>query len=254
MRIRSLALALLLPASSLLAACGGGGVTVRVMSSTEDGEATPVEDNVVTFVPYDRDSIFGQLAQQAEEPEPRPSEDLRDQIDQVIEARNAWRQAEQEWQSLRDSLRNLRSQMEGLDRRSSEYLELFQQFDGLEGEVQTLESRKDERFARFDSLQKATVERQDSLRAVVTAWEEDAFRDYVDITDSILRERGVEIRRDTTGAEGYATVSLPGGDWWAFTRAAPGPYEELYWNKLIQPGQVDTLVLNRENAEVRLRL
>jgi hypothetical protein len=254
MRIRSLALALLVPASALLAACGGGEVTVRVMSSTEDGEASPVEDNVVTFVPYDRDSIFQVMSQQADQAEPQPSEELREQINQVIDARNSWRQAEQEWQELRDSLKTIRSQMEGLDRRSREYLELFDQFEQLEKRVNGLENRKDQQFARFDSLQQATVERQDSLRAVITSWEDDAFRGYVDVTDSILREKGAEIRRDTTGTDGYASVSLPAGDWWVFTRTAPGPYEELYWNLRIQAGQVDTLVLNRENAEVRLRL
>lgn len=253
MRFRSLALALLVPATAVLAACGGQEVTVRVMSSTAQGEASPVEEAEVTFVPYDRDSIFEAMAQRTDEAEPTPSEDLQSQIEQVMEAQRRWRDAEQEWATLRDSLKNLRSQMDGLDRRSREYLQLFEQFDQLEGRVGGLESRKDRFFSRFDSLQQATIERQDSLRAVITSWEEEAFRGYVDVTDSILQVKGAEIRRDTTDTRGYATVNLPGDDWWVFTRTSPGPYEELYWNLKIAP-ETDTLVLDRENAEVRLKL
>lgn len=258
MRFRFLALVVLVAVTPLLAACGGGEVTVRVMSSSSaDAESTPVEGAEVTFVPYDRDSIFEALAARAEEPEPEPSEELQSAIDRVVEARRQWRQAEERWSGLRDSLKSLRSQMDGLDRTSKEYLELFDQFDRLEGRVNQLDAEKNRLFERFDSLQTATVDRQDSLRAVIQTWEEEAFRAYVPVTDTLLQERGVdpdEIPRDTTGADGYATVSLPSGDWWAFTRTTPGPYEELYWNLPVQPGQGDTLVLNRENAAVRLQL
>lgn len=254
-RVRSFALAVAVAALPALAACGGGEVTVRVMSGAEGGESTPVEDTEVTFVPYDRDSIFDELSARAEEPEPEPSEELESAIQEVVDARREWRQAEQDWTRLRDSLKSLRSQMEGLDRTSREYLELFDRFEALETRVNELSAQKDRLFARFDSLQTATVDRQDSLRAVIQSWEEQAFRDYVPITDSILEERGIEeIPRDTTDADGYATVTLPGGEWWVFTRSTPGPYEELYWNEHVVPGQTDTLVLDRENAEVRLQL
>lgn len=257
MRLRSLALAVLVVALPLLAACGGGEVTVRVMSSTEDGEATPVEDAEVTFLPYDRDSVFSVLAERAEEAEPKPPAELKDQVQQVIDAQSEWRAAEERWANLRDSLKSLKSRMDGLDRTSKEYLQLFEQFNQLEERVNQLEARKDRLFDRFDSLQKATIQRQDSMRAVIQSWEEEAYRNYIPITDSLLRQRGVdpqEIPRDTTDAQGYAEVSLPGGDWWVYTRTSPGPYEELYWNEHIVPGQVDTLVLNRDNAEVRLKL
>lgn len=256
MRFRTLALAALVAVLPALAACGGGEVTVRVMSSSSaDEEATPVEDVEVTFVPYDRDSIFDELTERAEEPEPQPSEELQSAIDEVVDARREWRQAEQEWSGLRDSLKTLRDRMNGLDRTSKEYLDLFDQFDQLEGRVNQLDAEKDRLFERFDSLQTATVDRQDSLRAVIDSWEEEAFRDYVPITDTILQERGVEdITRDTTDADGHVTVNLPDGAWWVFTRTTPGPYEELYWNLPVEPGQGDTLVLNRENAEIRLQL
>lgn len=255
MRSRPLLLALSVAALPLLAACDGGTVTVQVLSGPPDAEGAPVEDLEVSFLPYDRDSIFQVLTERADDPEPQISDELQEDLDEVIAAQREWREAEQEWADLREELRRISRQMEGLDRRSREYLDLFQRFDELEPRVQQLERRKDRLFQRFDSLQQTTLARTDSLRAVIDSWEEEAFRGYMDITDSLMAERGVEeIPRDTTGAEGYATVNLPGGDWWVYTRTATGPYEELYWNIHVIPSETDTLILNRENAEIRMRL
>lgn len=255
MRIRSLLLALIVPLSGLLAACGGGEVTVRVTGGTEGGEMTPVPDAEVTFVPYDRDSIFSAMAQQADEPEPVIPQELRDQFDLVVEAQQEWRDTEQQWSDARDELQRIRGRMDGLDERSREYLQLFERFNEVEERVNRLDARRQQLFERFDSLQKATVERADSVRAVLANWEEEAFRGYMDITDSILRAKGIEdVVRDTTGADGHVTVTLPSGEWWVFTFHNPGPFEELYWNLPVDPAQTDTLVLDRENAEVRPRL
>lgn len=256
MRIRPLLLALTVPLTGLLAACGGGEVTVRVMSGPEGGELAAVENTEVTFVPYDRDSIFDAMSQRAEEPEPQIPQELRNQFDQVIEAQQAWREAESQWNNARDELQQIRSRMDGLDERSREYLQLFERFDQVEQRVNSLDARRQNLFERFDSLQKTTVNRADSLRAIITSWEENAFRGYVDVTDSILRAKGIEeVVTDTTGAQGYVSVRLPeGGDWWVFTRHYPGPFEELYWNVQLDPAQADTLVLDRGNAESRPRL
>lgn len=251
MRASALTLVLALSASVLLAACGGGEVVVKATASTEAGEASPVEDMVVTFLPYDRDSIFDALDRQAETPPPEIPQSLRDQFDEVIEAQRVWRDAEDEWSSVRDSLEILSEQMEGLDRTSREYMEAFDQFEQLEGQVGALERRKDRLFQRFDSLQRAVVDRSDSVRAAIRNWEEDAYYGYVDLTDSIVRARGKEIHRDTTDARGIARASLPAGDWWVYARTTPGPYEELYWNLHVVPSEVDTLELSRENAELR---
>lgn len=251
MRARPLTLVLALSASALLAACGGGEVVVKATSSTEAGEASPVEDMVVTFLPYDRDSIFDALDQQAETQRPEIPQSLRDQFDQVMEAQREWNDAEDAWNRVRDSLETLSGQMEGLDRTSTEYMRLFDRFEALEGRVGAMERRKDRLFQRFDSLQRAVVQRSDSVRAEIRNWEEEAYHGYVDLTDSILRAENVEIRRDTTDAQGIASASISSGDWWIYARTAPGPYEELYWNIHVMPGQVDTVRLSRENAEVR---
>jgi hypothetical protein len=218
-----------------------------------DTAQQPVEDLVLTFLPYDRDSIFDALTERASEPEPQPPEDLVDQYEEVQEAQQTWREAESRWAVLRDSLKTLTQQMEGLDRRSREYLQLFERYNELEGQERQLNSQKDRLFERFDSLQKSTVSRADSMEAVIGAWEEVAFEDYTGITDSILEARGVEIQVDTTRADGYASVNLPGGEWWAYTRYQL-PFEELYWNLRVDTLFGDTIILSRENAEVRRRM
>lgn len=256
MRTRSLLLVLVISAAGFLSACGGGQVTVRVMSGPEGAEAAPAEDVEITFLPFDRDSIFEAMASREDTPEPEISEDLRQQYDQVIEAQQAWRDAEQLWSEARDELRRIRNRMQGLDERSREYLQLFEQFNQTEQQVNQLNARRQQLFQRFDSLQKATVARADSVRAVIASWEEEAFRGYTEITDSILQAKGIEeLPVDTTGADGYASARLPsGGDWWVYARHTPGPFEELYWNVRIVPSETDTLVLDRENAESRIRL
>lgn len=254
MRSRAWLLSCLAPALLLLTACDGGSTTVQVMAGPSTGEAQPVEDVVVEFLPYDRDSIFEAMAGRADEPEPTIPQDLREQFDEVIEAQQTWRQAEARWSQLRDSLKQLSQQMEGLDTQGREYLQLFEQFNELEKRVTALDQRRGRLFARFDSLQKATVARADSVQSVIQTWEDEAFDGYTGVVDSLLTARDVEIRTDTTDAQGYATVSLPGGDWWAYARHTPGPFEELYWNEHFVPSQADTLILDRENAEVRPRL
>lgn len=254
MRSRPWLFTLLAPAFLLLTACDGGPVTVQVSAGPATGEAQPVEDVVVQFVPYDRDSIFEAMASRAEEPEPEIPQDLREQFDQVIEAQQVWRDAESQWNRVRDSLKQLSGQMEGLDRQSREYLELFDTFNELEKRVSALDQRRAQLFGRFDSLQKATVTRADSVQSVILAWEDDAFEGYTALVDSLLEARGIEVRSDTTDGEGFATVNLPGGDWWVYARHTPGPFEELYWNFHVVPSEADTLTLERENAEVRPRL
>lgn len=254
MRSRAWLPRFLAPAVLLLAACDGGPVTVQVVAGATADDARPVEDVIVEFLPFDRDSIFEAMAARADESEPTIPQDLRDQFDEVIDAQQAWRDAEAQWSRVRDSLKQLSQQMEGLDRRGREYMELFDTFNDLENRVNALDQRRARLFASFDSLQKATVERADSVQAVIRMWEDDAFEGYTAIVDSLVEARGAEIRTDTTDASGYATVNLSGGDWWVHARHTPGPFEELYWNVHVVPSESDTLVLSRDNAETRPRL
>lgn len=239
--------------SMLLVGCGGEDVVVQISVETPAGETQLIEDQPVTFLPFDRDSIFTALAAEASEPEPEMPDDLQDTFDEVGDLRDEWRNAEQEWAQLRDSLESLSDSMEALDTRSREYREMYQAFDELEPQVQALNQQKNQAFAQFDSLQRTATQRVDSVQAVIRSWEDEAFRDYGEIVDSIMQARDAEIREDTTDAQGVARTSLPGGAWWVHTRYEL-PFEELYWNLRVDTLTVDTLRLSRENAEIRLTM
>lgn len=240
---------LLLSLAPMLAACGSQ-LTVEVR--TEAGEATqPVEDLEVQFLPFDRDSLFEAMAAQASEPEPQVPAELQTQFDSVQALQETWREAETRWNDVRDSLRQLSSRLEGLDRRSREYRELFDAFGPLERRERALNRQRQETFDTFTALQQATQTRLDSVRAVIQSWEDLAFAEYADIRDGLLESLGREIVVDTTNAEGLITRKLPGGMWWIHARVAV-PSGELYWNVPTDPAATDTLRLMPENAERRL--
>lgn len=236
-----------------LVGCGGGEVTVEVMSEGSEGELQPVADQVISFLPFDRDSIFDALDERAEEPEPEIPQDLQTAFDSVGALQERWRDAESQWAEVRDSLQQISNRLQGMDPRGREYRQLFERFNALEDRERRLNRAKNEAFERFDGIQKATLARADSLRAVREAWADLAYQDYIPILDSILEAEGKEIREDTTDAEGRVTVRLGAGQWWVHTRL-PVPFGELYWNVPIDPAEVDTLRLTPENAEERLRL
>ena len=160
-----------------------------------------------------------------------------------------WREAEGRWGEVRDNLRSLKGRLDKLDRRSREYRQLFDRFNGMEGRERSLNRRRQSSFDAFTGLQETTAARLDSVRAVIEAWEDVAFRDYADIEAALLGDLGREIIDDTTDASGLVTRSLPRGDWWVHTRVAV-PAGELYWNVPIGGG--DTLRLTPDNAQHRL--
>lgn len=237
-------------AAIVLAACGGGRLTVEVQA--EAGEETrPVEDLEVQFLPFDRDSVFEALAAMADEPEPQVPEDLRVQFDSVMVLQEAWREAEAEWSEVREELRGLSDRLQGMDPRGRQYREAFDRFNQLEGRERQLNRQRQQSFETFTTLQQAAQERMDSVRAVIESWESVAFEDFGSVRDSILEALDRQVYYDTTDATGTVTRRLPGGTWWVHTRVAI-PNGELYWNVATEPAETDTLRLTPDNAERRL--
>lgn len=250
---KPLAYALVLCALPVLAACPGDEVSVLVLTEGgQDDELRPVGNHVIDLLPYDRDSIFDVLAERAAEPEPQIPEDLRVAFDSVAQLQERWREVEERWSSVRDTLRDIAQRLEGMDARAPEYRRLFDRFNQLESRERQLNQQKNQAFERFDELQRESLGRVDSIRAVQEAWEDVAYQDYWILVDSIQEALGREARQDTTNAEGARTVRLRGSPWWVHTRVSV-PFGELYWNEPFDPSEVDTLRLTPENAERRLR-
>jgi hypothetical protein len=72
----------------------------------------------------------------------------------------------------------------------------------------------------------------DSLRRDGNAWEVSTYGGYQTITRDLQHNAMVNPVADTTDALGRAVVSLPKGTWWATARAidARDPNAEWYWN------------------------
>lgn len=254
MRHKPLLVPAMLVASLLTAACGGGQVTLQVLTESTEGEMQPEEDLVVTFLPYDRDSVFAALAESAPDPEPQVPQDLQVTFDSVTALQEQWRVADTQWAEVRDSLQRLSDRLQGMDQRSREYRELFDRFGALERRERALNGEKTQAFQAFTNLQQQALSRADSIRAVRESWADVAFQEYLSVEDSILETGGKELYQDTTNAEGVVSRRLPGGTWYVHTRIPVGMFDEYYWNVSFDPAQTDTLRLTPENAERRLRL
>lgn len=240
--------AALIAGSVLLAAGCGSSLTVEV--TTEGEEGPQAQANLpLEFLPFDRDSVFDALDQQAETPRPQMSDELQAASERVSNLQEEWRAKEAEWSEARDELRALRARLDEMGSRAPGYRQLFQQFGQLEQTERRLDRERKAAFDSFTTAQNQVSARLDSFRVVQETWADMAYADYYDIETELLDGR--EILTDTTNAEGMATLSLPGGDWWVTTRV-PVPEGEMYWN--VPVPDTDTLRLNESNGELRPRL
>ena len=164
-----------------------------------------------------------------------------------------WRTKEREWSEGRDQLQTLSDELQGLDRRSRDYMQRYEQFGELEQQVNRLESEKVALFEQFTGLQESVAARVDSFKIARDSWEESTYADYFDIEQEILKAAKAEVLADTTGADGTVRMSIPSGDWWVVSRV-PTARGELYWNVRIDPAEIETLRLTVENGEDRVRL
>jgi hypothetical protein len=252
MRVQRISTAPIIGAAIFLAACGGSDLTVEVLSDTPQG-AVPQENIEVGFYPFDRDSVFDALDAQASSPKPEIPADMVSTFEEIRSLQEQYNAKNNEWAEGRDRLQNLSRELQGLDRRSRDYMQKYEEFGDLETQVNRLEREKVELFEQFTGLQESVAVRVDSFRIARDSWEEAAYADYFDVEQDILKARKAEVMFDTTGVAGTVTRSLPGGDWWVVARV-PTPRGELYWNVKVDPSAIDTLRLGSDNGEDRVRL
>lgn len=248
MRTHRIKAALILAVAFAAAACGQD-LTVQVTTPGPEGEPQPQANLPLQFLPFDRDSVFDALDQQAETPRPEMSDDLQAASERVSNLQTEWRDAEAAWSETRDELRNIRQQLDQIDARDPDYRRLYDQFNQLERQERQLDQTRKAAFDSFTTVQGQVATRLDSFRVVRETWADDAYADYYDIETRLLD--GAEIVADTTNEQGYATLNLPTGPWWVTTRA-PVSDGEMYWNVPIP--DTDTLRLDAENATLRPRL
>lgn len=243
-----------------LTACGPGQavVTAEIQSQGPEGNSTvtrALSDLEVQLLPYNRDQVFDSLEQAHPEPEPPIPDSLLAAREEVAQAQREWRQAEARWNRLRDTLQAISQTMEQYNRGESRYVELFRQFQDMEGQLSNAEEEMNQAFERFDSLQQGIIEQSEQIRTRRQDWADDAFADAVQVIEAKIEEAGREPVIDTTDANGTVTFEAPPGQWWVHTRYEL-PYTELYWNEpiTIERGEPTEITLSRENAEERPNL
>jgi hypothetical protein len=216
------------------------------------GQPAGLDRIEITLLPYNRDSIFDALTRRAPRPRPEIPADLLALRDSLDELRRLWTEAESQWNAVRDELQRLGEQMGRMNRASREYAQAFARFTELERRYRALEQAKDAAFRRYDELQKRYATRADSVKIARFNWEEEAFAEYVTITDSLLERLGRQIYVDTTAGGGWASFKVPAGRWYVYTTYEL-PFRELYFNipVEIRAGRTDTLILTPDTAEVR---
>ena len=241
----------------VLAACGPAEVVVTAEVDVLDPETgqrvtRPASDLRVQLIPFDRDFIFDSLTAAAATPEPQLPPALAAAREEIMEARQAWSEAETQWLALRDRLQQISTEMNQYNPAEARYRDLFTQFNQLESQYARAEATKDAEFARFDELQQATFTDLEAFSASLMAWEDDAFAEWELVVSERLRELRRDIVTDTTDATGRANMQGAPGQWWVHARY-PEATDELYWNVpvTLERGEPATVTLNRQNADSR---
>lgn len=228
-------------ASSLaVAACGRPDVTVRVSIPGLDGVETPLPGAIVTFLPYDRDRILEELEAEAA---PRPHTAELDSLFRIFrEPFGAYLRATAQMQAVRrrhDSLRGSR------DDADPAVVALADSVARLERELALARTTLDR---VRDTIGPAIARyRSDSRR-----WEDTTYRDFRRLARSTSRRFLARPTADTTDAEGWATIRLTAGRWWAMAQALDpaDPNREWYWNL---PLDGDTVYLDSRTGRLRPR-
>lgn len=219
---------------------------IEVVIPGPDSVDAPVARLGLVALPYDRDSIIAAL----EARHPRPAVMTR-QLDSLFQAFRTpfavYASAAYRVQTLEQSLGHLRMTLDSLPRSSATYDSLYRIFTRLSDSVAKA------RDGRRDALEELAITRArvgfriDSLRQLMSGWEDSTYRGYDSITKALGSGLGNEPIADSTGADGSVTVRLPVGQWWIYARSwdAWDPNSEWYWNI---PVTGDHLVLDRSNG------
>jgi hypothetical protein len=236
----------LLIALFLLAACEKSTVKVRATVPRLDGSEAPVPGLELVALPYDRDSILVALEAKAS---PRPHTHALDSLFAL------WREpflrfarATFRSQQLRDSLALLRQRLDSLPRNAPEYQALYSTFGSLSDSLKAATDSIEPARVELDRKRKGLLPRIDSLRRLVTAWENSTFQRYDSIVKQLAGTR--EPVGITTGPDGRAALKLDNGRWWIYGWAwdEEDPYSRWYWNV---PVEGDSVILDARTGRKR---
>lgn len=209
----------------LATACRPRTATIRVSIPDLDSIETPVPGLMVSFLPYNRDSIVSALEAKAG---PRPHTRELDSLFQ------AFRVPFVEYLKATGRLGKLR-----LGNHAADSIAIAAK--AVTTTRSTLNRAREQLWPAMTTY-----------RAVVQRWEDSVYRDYALITRSMGERIFANPVADTTDSLGWATITLTNGRWWATARSIDptNPNGEWYWNVAIAG---DTVFLSPQTGRRRPR-
>ncbi|MDR0787165.1 MAG: hypothetical protein LBG44_04800 [Gemmatimonadota bacterium] len=247
---------LLVPFMGLIfVACGQPHLVVEAGLVNSDGERVALSELPVRLLPYDRDAIFDSLRAASPTPEPSIPPEVLANRQRTERAQATWRAAEKEWNIVRDSLRTLNQQLQGMEdrgeRESSQHRQGVALRNRLDSRERETNRTRQATFSTFEQLQKVSITESDSIRIAREQWADKAFANFgVAAAARLAQSREAEIA-DTTDARGIVRIAVPRGQWWLYSRYTL-PHEELYWNLPITVDSDSALItIDASNAESR---
>jgi hypothetical protein len=224
---------------------------VRVSIPGPDTAETPVTGVGVVALPYDRDSVLRQLESRARSPRP-PTAPLESLFAGFRGPFTAYSAATVRLARVRDSLATAKGALDTLPRDAPAYGQTYAVFGRLSDSLKSAQDRAERARVDLDRARRTFVDRSDTLRLRMRQWEDSTYEGYDSIVRGLTRRAGNEPVTDTTGADGWAKLTLAPGRWWIYARSwdANDPNSEWYWNV---PVDSDTLLLSSRTARRQAR-
>jgi len=244
--LRGLTLAALLLAA--LAGCEKPRpLAVRVSIPGPDSVETPVTGVGLVALPYDRDSVLRALEQRARTPRP-PTAPIESLFAAFRGPFAAYSSATIRLGHLRDSLAAAKASLDSLPRDAPAYAQHYAVFGRLTDSLRVAQERADQARVALDHERRTFSVRGDSLRLRMRQWEDSTYQGYDSLVQGLARRAAREPVTDTTGADGWAHLTLRPGRWWIYARSwdATDPNAEWYWNVPVPAG--DTLLMSSRAA------
>jgi hypothetical protein len=227
-------------------------LALRVSIPGPDSVETPVTGVGLVALPYDRDSVLRALEQRARTPRP-PTAPIESLFEAFRGPFAAYSSATIRLARLRDSLAGTKAGLDSLPRDAPAYAQQYAVFGRLTDSLRAAQARVDRTRIALDQERRTFAARGDSLRLRMRQWEDSTYRGYDSLVQALARRAGREPVTDTTGADGWAHLTLPSGRWWIYARSwdATDPNSEWYWNVPAPAG--DTLFLSSRSARRQAR-
>jgi hypothetical protein len=224
---------------------------VRVSIPGPDTVETPVTGVGLVALPYDRDSVLRALEGRARSPRP-PTAPLDSLFAGFRGPFTDYSAATLRLGRLRDSLGSVKAALDTLPRDAPAYGRLYAVFGRLTDTLRTAQTRVERARETLDRARRDFVGRSDSLRLRMRQWEDSTYEGYDSVVQGLARRSGRTPVTDTTGADGWAHLTLAPGKWWLYARSwdAGDPNAEWYWNV---PLTGDTVLLSSRTARRQTR-